>query len=126
MDSKITIVIFSILGGLLGYSFSSPTFPIAQTIISDKTIIVSITFVGGLVGLILGVHLTSKANQEDDQFGIYAFYLCLSLGISIPTYINDYNGFVFQSVTVVSAFFGSVTFFLLLGWALSALYSKSS
>ncbi|RBP49578.1 hypothetical protein [Arenicella xantha] len=126
INSRLKIFLSALAGTIFGYVQSSSSIPGLSKIAFNPNTIYSIIIFGGLAGFFIGMYSISKSNKEEDRHAGYAFFLCLCAGISIPTLLRDYNGAIFESLSMVSAFFGSIAVFLVLGGAVSAIFSKST
>ena len=81
---------------------------------------------GFLVGLLLGMHLMSRANPEAKKHGGFAFFMVGTLAIGVPTIVRHYNGDLLQSINMPAAFFISIGSAMILGGLLSSIASKST
>ena len=82
--------------------------------------------IGGLFGVLIGIHFISRANPKSNKLAGYVFFLVMILSIGITTLFRHFNGILIDSLNVVSALFISVGLAMLVGGMLSAVFSKNT
>lgn len=126
MKVKKEVLIAAILGLIIGIPQGMRDLPNMPSNLSNPEGLLPAIGFGGISGLLLGMHLLSRANPNLAKTATFTFFSVGPLSIGLTTIARHYDGNLIGSINLVAAFFTSIGFSMFIAGAVSFVFSRSS